>query len=111
MQKMSLVTMPVVISLVAASASAFATDAVELRFVRTGMGEDLSKIRKADYEAFIRIAGARGKGLNLFTHPKDPQTPTILTLHAEVVFMIERKIARWVWCSLMTSLRKCAYQT
>jgi hypothetical protein len=81
-----------------AGASALAEDAVERKFIRTGMGEGevLFKIGKPDHEAMVR--SVRGepeeKTWTYFPHPRDPQTLTVLTFHAGVVTRIDRKIAR-----------------
>ena len=82
----------------AVSASAFAADANERKFIRAGMGEGevLLKIGKPDHEAFIRIVKgeAEEKTWSYFPHSRDPQTLTIVRFHAGVVTRVDRKIAR-----------------
>jgi len=81
-----------------ACTSAVAADAGERKFIRKGMGEGevVLKLGKPDHEAINR--GARGqpevKTWTYFPHARDPQTLTILTFHAGVVTVIERKISR-----------------
>lgn len=81
-----------------ASASATAADAAERKFIREGMmeGEVVLKIGKPDHEALVRaIKGEpEEKTWTYFPHYRDPQTLTVLTLHAGLVSKIERKIAR-----------------
>lgn len=81
-----------------ASVSALAADARERGFIRKGMGEGevVLKIGKPDHEAFQR--DVRGepeeKTWSYFPHARDPQTLTIVTLHAGVVTRVDRKISR-----------------
>jgi hypothetical protein len=81
-----------------ASATAFASDANERKFIREGMGEGevLLKIGKPDHEAFIRVVRGQPeeKAWSYFPHSRDPQTLTVVTFHAGVVTRVERKIAR-----------------
>ena len=80
------------------SVSALAADARERDFIRKGMreGEVVLKIGKPDHEAFHR--DVRGepeeKTWSYFPHTRDPQTLTIVTLHAGVVTRVDRKISR-----------------
>lgn len=80
------------------SASAWAADAAERKFIRQGMGEGevIFKIGKPDHEAFI--SNAKGepeqKTWTYFPHAQDPQTLTIVTFNAGVVSRIDRKISR-----------------
>lgn len=75
-----------------------AADAIERKFIRTGMGEGevLFKIGKPDHEAIVR--SVRGepeeKTWTYFPHARDRQTLTVLTLHGGVVTRIDRQIAR-----------------
>lgn len=77
---------------------ALAADAVERKFIRTGMGEGevIFKIGKPDHEALVRIVRGEPeeKIWTYFPHPRDPQTLTVLTFHAGVVTRIDRKIER-----------------
>jgi len=81
-----------------ACASTVAADAGERKFIRKGMGEGevVLKLGKPDHEAINR--GVRGqpevKTWTYFPHARDRQTLTILTFHAGVVTVIERKISR-----------------
>jgi hypothetical protein len=81
-----------------ASASTFAADAVERKFIRKGMGEGevVLKIGKPDHEAINRaVRGApEEKTWTYFPHARDPQTLTVLTFHSGLVTKIDRKIAR-----------------
>ena len=81
-----------------ASVCALAADARERGFVRNGMGEGevQLKIGKPDHEAFHRdVKGAPvEKTWSCFPHARDPQTLTIVTLHAGVVMRVDRKISR-----------------
>ena len=90
-------TWPVIL-LALASVSALAADARERRFIRKGMGEGevVLKIGKPDHEAFHRdVRGEpKEKTLSYFPHARDPQTSTIVTLHAGVVTRVDRKISR-----------------
>jgi hypothetical protein len=80
------------------SASALAADARERGFLRPGMGEGevVLKVGKPDHEAFNRVVRGEPeeKTWSYFPHPKDPQTLTIVTLHAGVVTRVDRKISR-----------------
>jgi hypothetical protein len=82
----------------AVNATALAADAIERKFIREGMGEGevLLKIGKPDHEAFIRVVRgeAEEKTWSYFPHARDPQTLTIVTLHAGVVTRVDRKISR-----------------
>ena len=90
-------TWPVIL-LALASVSALAADARERRFIRKGMGEGevVLKIGKPDHEAFHRdVRGEpKEKTLSYFPLARDPQTSTIVTLHAGVVTRVDRKISR-----------------
>ena len=81
-----------------ASVCALAADARERGFVRNGLGEGevQLKIGKPDHEAFHRaVKGApEEKTWSCFPHARDPQTLTIVTLHAGVVTRVDRKISR-----------------
>ena len=81
-----------------ASATVFASDANERKFIREGMGEGevLLKIGKPDHEAFIRVVRGQPeeKTWSYFPHTRDAQTLTIVTFHAGVVTRVERKISR-----------------
>jgi hypothetical protein len=83
---------------VLAGVSAQAADAIERKFIRTGMGEGevLFKIGKPDHEAIVR--SVRGepeeKTWTYFPHARDRQTLTVLTLRGGVVTHIDRQIAR-----------------
>ncbi len=83
---------------VSVSATAFAADAIERKFIREGMGEGevLLKIGKPDHEAFIRVVRGEPeeKTWSYFPHARDPQTLTIVTFHAGVVTRVDRKISR-----------------
>lgn len=90
---------PTVLALfVCAAIPVLAADASERKFIRDGMGEGevLFKIGKPDHEAFVRSKRGQPeeKTWTYFPHSRDPQTLTILTLHAGVVTRIDRKIAR-----------------
>ena len=82
----------------AGSTAATAADAAERKFIREGMpeGEVLLKIGKPDHEAFVRnVKGEpEKKTWTYFPHYRDPQTLTLVTLHAGLVARIDRKIAR-----------------
>jgi hypothetical protein len=84
--------------LAATCATALAADASERKFIRERMteGEVLFKIGKPDHEAFVRnVKGEpEEKTWTYFPHPRDPQTLTIVTLHAGLVARIDRKISR-----------------
>ena len=84
--------------LAAACTTASAADANERKFIREGMseGEVLFKIGKPDHEAFVRnVKGEpEEKTWTYFPHSRDPQTLTIVTLHAGLVTRIDRKISR-----------------
>jgi hypothetical protein len=81
-----------------ASVSTLAADARERGFIRQGMGEGevVLMIGKPDHEAFNR--DVRGepeeKTWSYFPCARDPQTLTIVTLHAGVVTRVDRKISR-----------------
>jgi len=83
---------------VSVSATAFAADAIERKFIREGMGEGevLLKIGKPDHEAFVRVVRGEPeeKTWSYFPHARDPQTLTIVTFHAGVVTRVDRKISR-----------------
>jgi hypothetical protein len=87
-----------VLLLVFASVSALAADARERGFIRKGMGEGevVLRIGKPDHEAFIRVVKGEPeeKTWSYFPHARDPQTLTIVTLHAGVVTRVDRKIWR-----------------
>ena len=89
-----------VVAALAASvgAAALAADASERKFIRDGMseGQVLFKIGKPDHETFVRVVRGQPeeKTWTYFPHPRDPQTLTIVTLHAGVVSRVDRKISR-----------------
>ena len=80
------------------SVSALAADARERGFIRQGMGEGevVLKIGKLDHEAFQRVVRGEPeeKTWSYFPHARDPQTSTIVTLHAGVVTRVDRNISR-----------------
>ena len=86
------------IVLALASASSLAADPGERKFIRKGMGEGevMFKLGKPDHEAFIRVVRGEPeeKSWTYFPHARDPQTITIITFHAGVVTIVERKISR-----------------
>ena len=93
----SIRTWPVFL-LALASVSALAADARERGFIRQGMGEGevVLKIGKPDHEAFHRVVRGQPeeKTWSYFPNARDPQTLTIVTLHAGVVTRVDRKISR-----------------
>ena len=84
--------------LASASAAALSADASERKFVRAGMGEGevVYRIGKPDHEAFVRVVKGEPeeKTWTYFPHHRDPETLTILTIHAGVVSRVDRKISR-----------------
>ena len=79
-------------------AVAAAADARERSFISKGMheAEVLTRIGRPDHEAIVRSARGQEeeKTWSYYPDSRDPQTLTIITLHAGVVSNIERKISR-----------------
>lgn len=79
-------------------AVAAAADARERSFISKGMheAEVLTRIGRPDHEAIVRSARGQEeeKTWSYYPDSRDPQTLTIITLHAGVVSNVERKISR-----------------
>jgi hypothetical protein len=88
----------ILISLLIASASAFAQSASERKFIRNGQSESevFTRVGKPDHESVISgpLAPLVTKKWTYLPHPDDRDTTTTVTITAGQVQQVERKITR-----------------